>query len=253
MEAGFFPGRTDDPATPHRISAVLASQSIVWQGFSPRIRLGPAAAGVEKEAPKFQEGWMSETPRPDLLQGLRDRRSSAFRVLNARYIPRLIAWAQALMGQKLRKRLDAEDVVQSALLSWLKYDFFVPSREEELWGLLRYRTECKVFGKARYHGRIKRCASREAPSPDGPEPIDFRHGSPEARVLLDEAIRDIKGGLTDLQMKIIDRMLEGYSGSEIAADLKCSTRSVTRAREAAATALRARLESGESPVASPPL
>jgi DNA-directed RNA polymerase specialized sigma24 family protein len=176
----------------------------------------------------------------DLIQGLRDRCSWAFRLMNSVYTPRLVAMARARLRPQLREKLDAEDVVQSVYCSLLRGGYLVPNDEDELWRLLLHRTRRKVARKVRWFGRKKREAGREVRFDDragddagpglGPaEPVDHRGPAPDDAAMVAEATSHLLGALTTTERTIIERCLRHQTNPEIARELQCSTRTVERA------------------------
>jgi DNA-directed RNA polymerase specialized sigma24 family protein len=192
----------------------------------------------------------------DLIRGLRDRCSWAFRLMNSVYTPRLVAMARARLRPQLREKLDAEDVVQSVYCSLLRGGYLVPNDEDELWRLLRHRTRRKVARKVRWFRRKKRDAAREV-LPDGgassdsdgsgpAEPMDYRFPAPDDAAMVAEATSQLLGALTGTERTIIERCLRHQTIAEIARDLQCSTRTVERARARACQILQSAIQSKEA-------
>ena len=104
---------------------------------------------------------MAEPVDRDLVRGLRDGRSWAFRLMNSLYTPRLVARARAALGQRLRQKVDPEDVVQSVYYSLLRGGDLVPDDRDELWRLLLHRTRRKAARKVRLFRRKRRDVALE--------------------------------------------------------------------------------------------
>jgi DNA-directed RNA polymerase specialized sigma24 family protein len=198
----------------------------------------------------------TETKR-DLIRGLRDRCSWAFRLMNSVYTPRLMAMARARLGPRIREKLDAEDVVQSVYCSLLRGGYLVPNDEDELWRLLLHRTRRKVAKKVRWFRMKKRDAAREVPgdgsadgdggpAPVSAEPMDYRFPAPDEAALVAEATSQLLDALTATERMIIERCLRNQPNGEIARDLNCSTRTVERARERACQLLTSASQSEEA-------
>ena len=107
---------------------------------------------------------MSEPKSHELLKLYQDGQSEAATAIFDRYVARLIALARARIAPKLKKRVDPEDVVQSAYRS-----FFVHAKNQEyqlirsgdLWRLLASTTLNKLYGQIEKHTAAKRNIDRE--------------------------------------------------------------------------------------------
>src|SRR4051794_17834619 len=84
--------------------------------------------------------------------------------------PRLLRLARGLLPARLRAKLSEEDVVASAVKSWLnqygeagQYQF----DEHGFWYLLACIVRRKVVDKRRHYDAAKRSAGREVPIRDG--------------------------------------------------------------------------------------
>jgi len=108
---------------------------------------------------------MSDVPTIELVVRWRDQadQGAAAEVFH-RYVDRLIGLARSRMSPKLARRVDAEDVVQSACRSFFMRVqdgrlLFQPG--SEFWQLLAAITIHKVFRQVEYHTAGKRSMQRD--------------------------------------------------------------------------------------------
>lgn len=165
------------------------------------------------------------------LRGLRDGESVAAQNLWNRYFAQLVPIARGRLARLARDR-DGEDVALSAMKSVMlgirENRFPELSDREGLWPLLVTITARKAISEQRRQLAASRSPDREVSYDDvadylGEEP------SPEfASELADELERMTSAlGDDDLQ-RLVELKLGGWSNDEIAADLGCTTRTVTR-------------------------
>jgi RNA polymerase sigma-70 factor (ECF subfamily) len=156
-----------------------------------------------------------------------------------RYTQRLLAVARNRLSEKLARRLDPEDVVQSAYLSFFRGardGRFVIERSGDLWRLLVGITVRKLHHQVQRHTAGKRTLDREEvpeQTADGFElPTVFaREPSPdEAAALMDE-IEELMRPLEAVQRQMLELRLQGYTLEEIAAQTQRSERTVRRLLE----------------------
>jgi RNA polymerase sigma factor (sigma-70 family) len=168
-------------------------------------------------------------------------RDEAARVVWERYFHDLLALARRHLSQKVRTRLDEEDVLQSVYDSVCRrqrqgeFDLF---GRDDLWKLLVTITLRKARNAARWHTREKRDVHREAPQPgpdtslEGTSPLERLPAfapTPDEAVALAEEFQTRIDALPDaLLRQVALRKLEGFSNREIAAELTCAERSVER-------------------------
>ena len=82
---------------------------------------------------------MSHPKSHELLKQYQAGQSEAVTAIFDRYVERLIALARARIGPKLKRRVDAEDIVQSAYRSFFvhaKNQEYQLARSGDLWRLL---------------------------------------------------------------------------------------------------------------------
>jgi RNA polymerase sigma-70 factor (ECF subfamily) len=175
-----------------------------------------------------------------LVARLRSGEDAAAREVFERFSGRLIALARRQFNQLLARKVDPEDVVQSAFKS-----FFIRHREGKveiddggsLWNLLTLITLRKCADRAEYFRADRRDAAREATGlagGDRPDPgliaVD-REPRPDEAVILAETVEHLFRALTADERPILELSLQGYTAPEISDRLGRAERTVRRLRE----------------------
>lgn len=150
-----------------------------------------------------------------------------------RYTQRLLGLARRQLPQRLRQRVDPEDVVQSVYRSFfrrLNEGCFTFEDSHDLWRLLAAMTFHKARNAIKFHQRRRRDIRREdasgavagdqAASPAEP-------GDQDVTVLFD-CLERLLAGLPDNYREIVVRRLDGDSIEQIAARVHRSRRTVLR-------------------------
>lgn len=183
---------------------------------------------------------MPDNESAELLSRFRAGDERAAEQLFNRFAARLIALAGSRLSEKLARRLDAEDVVQSAYRSFFRGardGRYVLQRSGELWPLLVSITLHKLQHQAERHTAGKRGIDREAAA----DSVDSCHGlsalalardpSPlEAAALADE-VEALLRHLEPRHRSILELRLQGHNLEEIATEEHCSERTVRRVLE----------------------
>jgi len=182
-----------------------------------------------------------------LIQFLRSgnaaERDLAARLISQRYFRDLLELARNNLNQRIRRREDEEDVLQSMYKSFClrqqRGEFDLASRDA-LWKLLVTITLRKARNAAKKQMREKRDVGREqtiSDQDDGEsgqwalEQMDAGP-SPAEAALLNEAQELRLEVLDDAELRQIALWrLEGYTNGEIAARLDCTERSIERRME----------------------
>lgn len=179
---------------------------------------------------------MLEYNAEELLERIRKSDESAATELFDRYVGRMIELAGSRLSPKLARRIDPEDVIQSACRS-----FFRQAREggywlndgHDLWSLLAAITVNKVRKAVKRHNAAMRSvACEESAARDSvlraiqPESL-ARDPSPEEAAILVEETQTTLHGLTDLQRQILELRLQGCTIEETARRAACSERTST--------------------------
>ncbi|MEM1227324.1 MAG: sigma-70 family RNA polymerase sigma factor [Planctomycetota bacterium] len=166
---------------------------------------------------------------------------AASRELFDRYVSRLIAMVHRRMSGRLTRRVDAEDVVQSAFRS-----FFVGVGDEkfhidqtgDLWRLLVVISLNKLRRRVAYHRAAKRGmdAEQSISTPRDDENARVFEAAaceplPEAAATMMDEFDRLTAGLEPHQIEIIRLRMHGYEMTEIADQIGRSERTVRRLLE----------------------
>ena len=147
-----------------------------------------------------------------------------------RYANRLVRLAQTKLPNNLRARVDAADVVQSALLSFFTRNQaggFEFDEAKDIWRLLAAITYRKIQKSIRFHHRQQRDDSREK---NRIADLSGELDSPTVSsiISLNESLDLISSRLPSKHQAVLQLRLEGFSIVEIAKQLDVSTRTVNR-------------------------
>ncbi len=170
-----------------------------------------------------------------LMQRLEAGDAEAAAVIHARFCRRLIGLARRGLNDRLRPKLDADDVVQSVFRTFFRRAAegeFDLEGADALWALLAEITLRKCGRWNRHFAARKRGGELEARPLVGvepeDEPSDDREPSPaDAAVLLD-LVEQLLSGLRGPERLICEMRLQGYEAGEIAAQAGCSVATVFR-------------------------
>jgi RNA polymerase sigma-70 factor (ECF subfamily) len=187
-----------------------------------------------------------------LMKRLRQGHPDAAPEVFHRFARRLIALAAARLEERLGRKEDPEDVIQSVFRS-----FFRRQREgqfefdswDSLWGLLALITLRKCRNRAAYYHAERRDIDREVrlPAPgEGAEDavaID-REPTPEEAATLTETMELVLRRLEPRDRDILACHLQGHSPEEIGARVGRARRTVRRTLERIRRALE-RVQAGE--------
>jgi RNA polymerase sigma factor (sigma-70 family) len=175
-----------------------------------------------------------------LMARLRTGEDTAAREVFERFAGRLVAMARGRFNRLLARKVDPEDVVQSAFKS-----FFVRHRAgrldidgwDGLWNLLTLITLRKCADRAEYFLADRRDAAREASGPDdgnalGAWPVALdRQPRPEEAVILAEIVEHLFRDVSAHERPVLELSLQGFTAPEISDRLGRAERSVRRLRE----------------------
>jgi RNA polymerase sigma-70 factor (ECF subfamily) len=176
----------------------------------------------------------------DVMARLRAGDQAAAREIFQRFVQRLVRLTRRHLDAVMRRKVDPEDVVQSAYKS-----FFLHYGEGKLevvdwgnlWGLLTLITMRKCLDRVEYHRAGSRDAQREAaahPGAAGAEPwweAIAREPTPEEAAVLAETVEQFLRGLDADERPVLEMSLQGYTTQEISQRLVLAERSVRRLRE----------------------
>jgi len=173
----------------------------------------------------------------DLLNRLNDGDKDAAALIVRRFSAQLIAQARIELDPELQRKVDAEDVVQSALGSFFhRYDQgdFALANWNSLWGLLVKMTVRKCWRRNQFFHASRRDIRRERfASDDGGDQLDPRmvddKPSAEQVAACNELIENLITGM-DLKSHrdIFKLSLKGYSQREISQRVQRSQYTVSK-------------------------
>ena len=159
----------------------------------------------------------------------------ASREVFERYLVRLVALARSRLSEKLARKVDAEDVVQSAFRSFFtraKEGQYAIERAGDLWSLLATITRHKVLKKAEHFRQQKRSLERDEPLVDGDRGgaagVSDNQPTDEEAIALSEEVEHLMGQLDPLQRQMLESRLQGQTIPEIAEEVDRSERTVRR-------------------------
>ncbi len=195
---------------------------------------------------------MTEVPSAELLARYQSGDAGAASELFHRYERRLARLARSRLAPRLARRVDPEDVVQSACRSFFRRartGAFALTGRGDLWRLLARITVRKACRSARRHGAGCRAVGREeaaeAERPDAaPTPA-------EAAAVADELAAAL-AALPSSQRRIAELRLAGHSPGAVALRLGCSARTVRRALDGLRAEMERRLLAPAGSVAALP-
>ena len=176
----------------------------------------------------------------DLMARLRAGDEAAAREVFQRFVGKLIRLARRQFDAVLRRKVDPEDVVQSAYKS-----FFLRHGEGKLevhdwgnlWGLLTVITLRKCLDRVEYHRAERRDVQREVAAQPGAAGADpwwqavAREPTPEEAAVLAETVEQLLLSLAEDERPVLELSLQGYTTAEISERLGRPERSVRRVRE----------------------
>jgi RNA polymerase sigma-70 factor (ECF subfamily) len=174
-----------------------------------------------------------------LIDGLRAGDEATLREVYAQYGPLLRGIADSRLAPGLKRRVDADDIVQSTFRTFFRRaqgGQFQFADNQRLWNLLLAIGLTKLREKVRYHGRQTRAVERERatastkPGDSTPPEDSFiaPAPSPDAAVELADAYESFLGGLDEQERKLVDLKLQDRTNDEAAEALGISERSVRR-------------------------
>jgi RNA polymerase sigma-70 factor (ECF subfamily) len=186
----------------------------------------------------------AESSFDELMQHLRQGDQQAAEEVFARFVHRLIGLARAHLDSRIRRKEDADDVVQSVFASffWRHADgqFEHLKSWNSVWSLLA----CITLRKCGLHFQHFHAGRRDVGREDsGTLPLDDweRSGAswealghdptPSQAVVLAETVEQLLRGLQPRDREIAALLLEEYGVSEISSRVGCSERTVRRVRD----------------------
>lgn len=165
------------------------------------------------------------------LEDLAEGKPDAVQEFWSNYGDALQRVAERQIASWMRRRIDPEDVVQSACRTFFRRaqggDFAFESKDD-LWKLLLTITLNKVRMQARFHSRNRRSVSKEQALPEEPnlQPAEWDHAINQ--VDLDDMLQAAFANQDHERQQVVEMWLEGLTQGEIAQQLGCSERTVRR-------------------------
>jgi RNA polymerase sigma-70 factor (ECF subfamily) len=159
-----------------------------------------------------------------LMEHLRAGDAEAERRIFETFAHRLIGLARSRMDGMIQQKEGAEDVVQSALLSFFRRDAAKPfdlSNWDNLWALLTVITLRKCGHKIEYYRAACRDVRREVPAESGPDDSTAswmriaREPSPDEVAALHDTIKELLHGLDEREQRVVSLALEDHTVPEI--------------------------------------
>ena len=198
----------------------------------------PYDAG-RRRATAREEGLMAKMHGDQSLLDLwRAGNQEAARLLFERYADRLVALARRHINQRLARRVDAEDVVQSVFRTFFRraqtgelhlYD------PDHLCALLAKITIHKALDQISFHKAAKRNFTLDAdsgtPDHDVVGQVLDQEPSPEAVNLFLDQLEHLLGRLAPDEQKVLEMRMQGYTVEEIARRLNTYDRKIYRILE----------------------
>jgi RNA polymerase sigma-70 factor (ECF subfamily) len=175
----------------------------------------------------------------EFLARLRSGDDAAARELFQRFAGQLIALARRRFNTRLQRKVDPEDIVQSAYKSFfLRYGDgnLNVVNWNSLWGLLTLITLRKCAERAAYYRAGRRDVAREVSAPAGAEGTPWlealgREPTPLEAAELSETVEQLFAGLDEDERPVLELSLQGYSTREISQQLGRAERTVRLLRE----------------------
>jgi RNA polymerase sigma-70 factor (ECF subfamily) len=175
---------------------------------------------------------MSELTSQELLALIAHGDRDATNVVFDRYVDRLRALVRERIGSKLRRRIDADDVVQSAYRSFFVHaenGEYTATNAGDLWRLLASIALHKLYGQIEKHTAARRSIGREEAATASSEPeYHAPVPTPGEAVAVAEQLHLLARRLTADQQAALFAYLRGESLDSIAASLEKSPRTIRR-------------------------
>ena len=164
---------------------------------------------------------------------------TAAKELFDRYVNRLVRLARARLSDRMLRRVEPEDVVQSAYRSFFRKagdEQYTLEKSGDLWKLLATITLFKVRGQVEYHTAQKRGVYSEESTNNRGDASNYRvkpeavaeDPTPEDAAAVVEELRTVMQGLDQQQRRIMELALQNHDVDEISRQIQRSGRTVRR-------------------------
>jgi len=174
----------------------------------------------------------------EVMARLRTGDQAAAAEVFRRFVDRLVRLAKRRFNADMRRRVDPEDVVQSAFKSFfLRYGAGKLAVRDwgNLWGLLTVITLRKCCDHVQFHRADCRDLQREVAQPGSPDQAPWweamaRDPMPEEAAVLAEIVEQVMRESPEHERPILELSLQGYTAQEISQRVGRAERSVRRLR-----------------------
>ena len=180
---------------------------------------------------------MDDETSVELLSRWKGGDEQAAALLFDRYVNQLIALARNRLSEPMRRRVEPEDIVQSAYRSFFRRagdDRYTLQNSGDLWKLMAAITITKLRGQVEFHTAKKRGVYSEESIVAshsnygvGPQAIAAEPSPQDAAAVVEE-LESLMRRLDPLQRRILQFALQNLDTDEIAAEVQRSARTVRR-------------------------
>ena len=163
------------------------------------------------------------------IRGFRENDDSAVVDFWSRYEERLRRLAERNLSDRMKRRIDADDVVQSAFRTFLRragQDEFELRDRQNLLSLLTTITLNKIRQKVRHFAAQKRGGDSDQYFETMAD-LGGDTPTPDEEAALRE-IEELLRGFDEEQQQVVDLKLQNHTNEEIARRMQCSERTVRR-------------------------
>ena len=187
-----------------------------------------------------------------LLARFRDGDSQAAREVFDRYVSRLLSLVRRRISPQLQRRVDADDVVQSAMRSFFvraANDDYVLQRAGDLWRLLAAIALSKLRRQVEVHTAAKRAVAKEQHATGSSDRLAVaadREPLPDEEATLLDELKQIMQASNSAQREALQLRLAGETIESIALSMGRSQRTVRRLLQASRQALERRLTASQN-------
>lgn len=180
---------------------------------------------------------MSDESSVNLIAKWKSGDESAATELFDRYVQRLVGLARSQLSERMRRRVEPEDVVQSAYRSFFRKageERYVIEKSGDLWKLLAAITVSKVRGQVEFHTAQKRGVYSEESLAASKGDVCVHplavadDPTPQDAAAVVEELQDVMQVLEPTQRRILELALQNQSIEEISQSVERSARTVRR-------------------------
>lgn len=186
-----------------------------------------------------------------LLARFRDADSRAAAEVFDRYVERLLSLVRRRISPQLQRRIDADDVLQSAMRSFFVRaadDQYVLRRAGDLWRLLAQIALSKLRRQVEVHTASKRAVAKEQYAIGDDDPLAVtadREPRPDEETALLDELRQVMQSTSPAEREALELRLAGETIENIAETMGRSQRTVRRLLQTSRQELESRLSAAE--------